>query len=138
MTQETVEVARIKLSSSNTKKVRSMTAAVTDFQSRYGKHALGVAAYEDEVDVTRRRLVREGASIRGALQEATFALREFSTDLTSEMGVDLDDGQWTLDVEAGCFIQTRAAPQQKTKSKKQKSSKLPAKSASKKRRPRGK
>jgi hypothetical protein len=137
-----VEVDRIDLTEEQALTVKSLSAAIHDYQARYGQNALSINALRAQFEQELLQRQREGDAVMVSLQEATQSLQNFSVRLSEELGLDLNDGVWALDVDTGQFIQTKDPSEISTKRavvKKEKTAvvkKRPAKRAVKKTRSR--
>lgn len=105
---EMVEVQRILLTEEQAHTVRTLSKAVTDHQTKYGQHAFSVDMLRAQFEQNIKQAQQVGEPLRIAIQEASQGLQAFSTRLTEELQLDLNEGQWTLNVEEGLFIQTKS------------------------------
>lgn len=128
---EMVEIQRFALTEEQARIVKTLSKAVNDHQSRYGQHALGMESLHAQFEQNVKNMQQEGEPLRASVQEATQSLQEFSSRLTEELQLDLNDGFWTLNVEEGYFVQSKRpediSVKKTTKSSKKKAPKKAAK-----------
>jgi len=104
---EMVEVQRLPLTEEQALTVRTLSKAVNDHQARFGQIALGIERLRAQIEAAISQQQGEGEAVKARLAESTQALQDFSSRLAEEFEIDLSEGQWTLSVDEGFFIQTK-------------------------------
>lgn len=108
MTQDRIETDRVSLTDEQHLMIQTLTATIKDQQARYGQVALAKSELRDQYESVLAKYEEECSDLRSSLLEASQGLREFSSRLTTEFEINLNDGHWSLNTEDGCFVQTKS------------------------------